>query len=178
MFCTLQTCTSHKLYLTKAPDGSNLWHERGIILWEQLPIRVFNKIPEAYIEEDTSKAVLFWNKTIGCEIFSRSTNVDSEVIISFNAPVEGKNWAASSHNTVRRPKKGEKYWGNNIYVHYILPDDQKLRKNMMVHELGHVLGLKDLYSLEDKNSIMYWKLEQGMDVDARTVMTLRVLYCP
>lgn len=178
MFSTLQTCIPHNLYLTKAPDNSKLWHSEGIILWAQLPVRVFNKIPEAYIEEDTSKAVLFWNETIGCEIFSRSTNIDSEVIISFRAPFEGKNWAASSRNAVRRPKKGEKYWGNDIYVHHILPDDHKLSKNMMSHELGHVLGLKDLHSLEDKNSIMYWRLGNSMNVDARTVVTLRGLYCP
>lgn len=163
-----------KPYLTRA----DLWHDKGIVVHPNIPIRVKSTgVLATVLDAHASRSVNMWNKAVGCNVFALSADTESEVKISVEPNPPGRNWAASQKYVVRRTSMGVYYWGSDVHVYTLKVKDNAYMDNIMSHELGHVLGLKDQYDEEDHHLVMHSNSRYGKALDAAGVLYLRGLYC-
>lgn len=159
----------HKVNAKRTDPG--LWHKNGIIVWET-PIRIHVK-PDPLrkmIVKDVLHGIYFWNKVVGCELFTLVLDHPSEVTVemSLRAPKE-HNWVASA-----TPFHGEKP-RYEVKIYELRVSDGLYRATVMAHELGHVLGLRDLD--ENPRDLMFWATSAGVNLDDSIPNYLNNLYC-
>lgn len=157
--------------------NKDLWLEEGIVGWPELPVRVsVSGMMSEALADDVRSASEMWNLRIGCEIFTFSEDPDADITVSMEPKPKDKDWIASfryvgrGHGDVRK-------WGGKISVYRLDMFRLILRKHVMAHELGHALGLRDLYDDHDKGNVMHGKADSGEFVDPTAAIFLRQLYC-
>ena len=176
---SISNCSSITPQRTKFVNSS-LWHVQAHE-WGNLPVKVkVHDFPlKKHLEETTQNGIDFWNKTIGCTVLRMAKEdevAEIDVFMSTHTKQSMKlKWVASA----KMVTKSYQVWeglSSRIDV-YNLFMDKTLQSNIMAHELGHSLGLNDLYDKEDQPNIMYGRSGMGTGVDERAVRLLRRMYC-
>ena len=174
IFCTVQSCAQIEKSVVYPETIGNIWLEDGIVVWSRTPVRVAveNNVLYNELMEDVVVAVDVWNTAIGCEVLAPSTYTSAEIFVSIEPrPLETPNWAASfryhwpSGSSVR----------GFIHVYEVRLADLSFRKNVMTHEIGHALGLRDL--LSKKDHVMHEAVHSGEKIDPEATSYLNWLYC-
>ena len=156
------------------PPNSDLW-QRDFVIWK-VPVAVFSTYRDgSYVMGDTKKAIVAWNSLVGCEVFFSSTSSSSEVVVTDLSKPTYSGKVAGTAKLVHRTVNGYvDHWGADINV-MISYKSALIRENLLMHEFGHVLGLKDLDY--DPGLIMHKVVSDGAEVQTSVLRELNSLYC-
>lgn len=178
VFCNVQSCAHNKtqiLKFVKPPSEAKIW-QKNFVEWENLPVKVrVHGDMWQMVASDTARSIDAWNVAIGCTVLKLSWSEAAEIVVSMTPQPEGETWAGSAKFVPRTDKKGDKYWGSNIFVYVLYLNDRAARDNLMSHEIGHALGLDDLE--KGKHQLMYKNISDGMHVDKEALSALNHIYC-
>lgn len=177
MGVSIKGCTHHpkvgwQTLVDPTETDQSLWHEEGIIEWPNTPILVRvepTDLMYPLILSSTEVGVVFWNLAVGCTIFEVTPRVGDVQVSMQPRPKTRSSWIASATPF---------YVGRPLYkidVYELRLNDREFNNRVMAHELGHVLGMRDLH--EGVDQIMYQFMRGGGLADPEVVKYLNKMYC-
>jgi predicted Zn-dependent protease len=128
--------------------------------WSQLPVKVFlGSVPQIKWQQGTREAFDIWSAVFPCVLAAAWDAAD--IRIDWTAPVSEEGRAGEESDWVRIMRVGDELTGRRVATIAVDVSHNPTKDEMraiMLHELGHALGIKG--HSDSKKDIMYWQMQE------------------